>query len=159
MNEIVNTFLLAEDKFMLEMHLGQPGFTYSACGPFTTNKERIQKFKETKDTRYICKNELDKARFQHDMTYGDFKDIKRRRASDKILRDQAFNIAKNSKYYGYQRGPASMVYKCFDKESAGSGIANNNSSNNKNNNNNNNNNNKQNLQLAEELHKPIIKKI
>ena len=77
MNEIVNTFLLAGNTFMPEMHLKQPGFTYSACGPFTKNKERIQKFKETGDTNYICKNELDKACFQHDMAYGDFKDIAR----------------------------------------------------------------------------------
>ena len=72
-------------------------------------KGRIQKSKETGDTNYIYKNELDKACFQHDMVYGDFKDIKRRTASDKILRDKAFNIAKNPKYDGYQRGLASMV--------------------------------------------------
>ena len=98
MNEIVNKFLLAGDKFMPEMHLKQPGFTYSACGPFTKNKERIQKFKETRDTSYIYENELDKACFQHDMT---FKDLKRRTASDKVLRDEAFNTAKNPKYDGY----------------------------------------------------------
>ena len=69
MNEIVNTFLLAGDKFMSEMHLKQPGFTYIACCPFTKNKEQIQKFKETVDTSYISKNELDKACFQHDMAY------------------------------------------------------------------------------------------
>ena len=103
MNEIVNKFLLAGDKFMPEMHLKQPGFTYSACGPFTKNKERTQKFKETGDTSYIYKNELDKACFQHDMTYGDFKDLVRRAASDKILRDKAFDIAKNPKHDGYQR--------------------------------------------------------
>ena len=89
MNETVNKFLLAGDKFTPEMRLKQPGFTYSACGPFTKNKERIQKFKETGDTSYIYKNELYKACFQHDMTYGDFKDIKRKIASDKILRDKA----------------------------------------------------------------------
>ena len=70
MNEIVKKFLLVGDKFMPEMHLKQPGFTYSACGLFTKNKERIQKFKETRDTRYIYKNELDKACFQHNMTHG-----------------------------------------------------------------------------------------
>ena len=123
------------------MHLKQPGFTYSACGPFTKNKERIQNFKETGDTSYIHKNELDKACFQHDMAYGDFKDLQRRAASDKILRDKAFNIAKNPKYDGYQRGLASMVYKSFDKKSAGSGITN-----------------EPNYQLANELHKPIIRK-
>ena len=73
MNEIVNTFLLTGDKRMPEMHLEQPGFTYSACEPFTKNKERIQKFKKTEDTNYIYKNELNKACFQHDMAYGDLK--------------------------------------------------------------------------------------
>ena len=74
MNEIVNKFLLAGDKFMPEMHLRQPGFTYSACVPLTKNKEKIQKFKETGDSRYIYQNELDKARFQHDIACGGFKD-------------------------------------------------------------------------------------
>ena len=86
---------------MPEMHLkqpaalGKPGFTYSACGPFTKNKERIQKFKETRDTKYIYKNELDKGCFQHDMAHGDFKDLTKRTASDKVLRNKAFDIAKN----------------------------------------------------------------
>ena len=74
MNEIVNKFSLAGDKFMPEMHLKQPGFTYCASRPLTKNKERIQKFKETEDTNYIYKNELGKACFQHDMAYGDFKE-------------------------------------------------------------------------------------
>ena len=78
MNEIVNTFLLAGDKFMPKMHLKQPGFTYSACGRFTKNKERIKKFKETGDKSYIYKNELDKVCFQHDMAYGGFKDLKKK---------------------------------------------------------------------------------
>ena len=99
------------------MHLRQPGFTYSACGAFTKNKERIQKFKETGDSRYIYQNELDKAYFQHhDMAYGNFKGLTRRTASDKILHDKAFNIAKNPKYDRYQRRLASMVYKCFEKK-------------------------------------------
>ena len=141
-NGLVNKILLAGDKFLPEMHLKQPRFTYNACGPSTKNKERILKFKETRDTSYIYKNELDKACFQHDMAYGDFKDLKRRTVSDKVLRDKAFNIAKNPKYDGYQRGLASMVYKFFDKKSKGSGV---------------------NIplefneQLAEELHKPIIR--
>ena len=107
---------------MPEIHLKQPEFTYSACGPLTKNKERIQKFKEAGETKYINKNELDKAWIHHDMTYGDFKDLARRAASDKVLRDKAFNIAKNPKYDGYHRGFASMVYKFFDKKSAGSGV-------------------------------------
>ena len=100
---------------MPEMHLKQPQFTYNACGSFTKNKERIQ---ETGDISYIYKNELEKTCFQHDMAYGDFEDLKRRTASDKVLRDKAFNIAKNLKYDGYQRGIASMFYKSFDKRSA-----------------------------------------
>ena len=73
MNEIVNKLLLAGDQFMPEMHLKQQGFTYSACGPFTKNKERFQKFNEKGDTSYIYRNELDKACCQHDMAYGDSK--------------------------------------------------------------------------------------
>ena len=106
MNEIVNKFLLAREKFMPEMHLQQPGFSYSACGPFTKNKERIQKFKETGDTNYIYKKELDKAYFQHDMAYEDFKDLARRTASDEFLRDKVFNVAESPKYDGYKRGLA-----------------------------------------------------
>ena len=101
MNDIVSKFLLAVDTFMPEMHLKQPGLTYSACGPFANNKERIQEFKETGDTKYIYRNKLDKACFQHDMAYGDFKDLARKTASAKILKDRAFNIAKNPKYDGY----------------------------------------------------------
>ena len=100
MNEIVNKFLLAGDKFMPEMHLKEPGFTYSASESFTKNKERIQKFKEIWDTSYIYKIELDKAYFQNDMEYWDFKDSKRRTFSDKVLRDKAFNTVRNSKYNG-----------------------------------------------------------
>ena len=95
MNERVNEFLLASDKFMPEMHLKQPGFTYSAFGPFTKNKERIQKFKETGGTSYICKNERDKSCFQHDMAYGDFKDLARRTASDKGLKDEDVILLKS----------------------------------------------------------------
>ena len=84
MNEIVNKFLLAGDTFMPEMHLRQPGLTYSACGPFTKYKERTQKFKETGNSRDIYQNELDKTCFEHDMAYRDFKDLTRRTASAKI---------------------------------------------------------------------------
>ena len=83
---------------MPDMHLRQPGFTYSVCGPFTKNKERIKKFKETGETSYIYKNELHKACFQHDMAYGDFKDLAKRNAADKVLRDKAFKIASDQKY-------------------------------------------------------------
>ena len=103
---------------MLEMHLRKPGSTYKACGPSTKNKERIQKFKETGGSRYIYQNELDKACFLHDMAYGDSKDLSRRTAPDKPLRDKAFNIAKNPKYDGwisawnYINGVSSFCKKC-----------------------------------------------
>ena len=113
MNEIVNTFLLAGDKFMPEIHLKQPGFTYRACGPFTRNKQRIQKFMQTGYTNYIYRNELDKACFQHDMAYVDFKDLERRSQSDKVLKNKAFEIASNPKHDGYQRRLASTVYNFF----------------------------------------------
>ena len=148
MNNIINKFLLAGDKFMPEMHLRQPQFVYSACGPFTRHKEKIKKFKRTGDTCYIYRNELDKACFQHDSAYADHKDLINRTKSDKVLRDKAYNIASNPEYDGYQRGLVSMVYKFFDKKSTaepsslegmGSGIA-------------------SSSILADELHKPIIKK-
>ena len=121
MNNVINKFLLAGDKFMPEMQLRQPQFTYSACGRFTKHKQRIQKFKETGDTNYICKNELGKACFTHDAAYSDSKDLTKRTVADKILKNRAFNIAKDPKYDEYQRGLASVVYKFFDKKSAGSG--------------------------------------
>ena len=102
---------------------------------------------QTGNTNFIYKNELDKACFQHDMAYGKSKDLVKRTQSDKVLRDKAFKIASDPKYDGYQRGLASMVYKFFDKKSAllnkssGSGIVN-----------------EPNYQLANELHKPIIRK-
>ena len=111
MNKIINKFLLAGDKFIPEMHLRQPGFTYSACGPFTKNKERIENFMKTGNTDFIYKNELDRACFQHDMAYGKTKDLEKRTQSDKVLRDKAFKIAKNPKYDDYQRGLTSMIYK------------------------------------------------
>ena len=124
MNEIVNKFLLVGDKFMPEMHLKQPGFTYSACGPFTKNKERIEKFMQTGNTNFIYKNKLDKACFQHDMAYGKTKDLTKRTQLDNVLRDEAFKIAGDPKYDGYQRGLASMIYEFFDKKSSGKGIVN-----------------------------------
>ena len=99
---------------MPEMHLRQPGFTYIACGPFTKNKGRIQKIKKTGDSGYVYRDELDKVLFQHNTACGDFKYLPRRTASDKILRDKAFNIAKNPKYDAYQRGLTSVVYKFFE---------------------------------------------
>ena len=157
MNNIINKFLLAGDKFIPEMHLRQPQFVCSACGPFTRHKERIKKFKQTGDTRYIYRNELDKACFQHDSAYADHKDLINRTEADKVLRDKAYDIASNPEYDGYQRGLASMVYKFFDSKVAspdkkstakpsakhviGSGFKKPSSS-----------------ILADELHKPIIRK-
>ena len=115
---------------MTEMHLRQPGFTYRACEPFTKNKKRIQKFKEGGDLRYINQNKLEKVCFQHDMADGNFKDLSRRIASNKMLHDKAFNIAKSLKNDGYQPKLAWMVYKCFEKKKiSGSGIKNENISN------------------------------
>ena len=139
MNNVINKFLLVGDKFMPEMHLRQPQFVYSDCGPFTRHKERIKEFKQTGDTRYIYRNELDEICFQHDSAYADHKDLINRTKADKVLRDKANDIASNPKYDGYQRGLASMVYKFFDKKSMGSAIA-------------------SSSILADELHKPIIKK-
>ena len=147
MNNVINKFLLAGDKFMPEMHLRQPRFVYSACEPFTRHKERIKEFKRTGDTRYIYRNELDKACFQHDSACADHKDLINRTEADKVLRDKAYDIATNPKYDGCQKGLANMVYKFFDKKSMGSGVeklknmARNSSI------------------LADERHKPIIRKL
>ena len=145
MNNIINNFLLAGDKFTPEMHLRQPRFVYSACGPVTRHKERIKEFKRTGDTRYIYRNELDKACFQHDSAYADHKDLINRTEADKVLRDKAYDIASNPKYDGYQRGLPNMVYKFFDKKSTGSGITRNTTK-------------SSSSILADERHKPIIRK-
>ena len=103
------------------MHLKQTGFTYSSCGLFTKNKERIKRFMQTGNTNFIYKNELDKACFQHDMAYGKSKYLVKRTQSDKVLKDKAFKTASNPKYDGYERGLASIVYK--NQKSKGSGIS------------------------------------
>ena len=140
---------------MREIHLKQPGFIYIAFGPFTKSKQRMNKFMQTGNTNFIYKNELDKTCFQQDMVYGKIKDLVKRTQSDKVSKDKTFKIAGDPKYDGYQRELASMVYKFFDKKSAsfnkskGSGIATslvNKSAD------------EPNYQLANELHKPIIKK-
>ena len=105
-------------------------------------REQIKKFKETGDSRYIYQNELDKVCFQDDTAYGDFKDLNRGTFPDKVLRDKAFNIAKDPKYDGYQRWRASFIYKLFDKKNSGSSIKNENISN---------------KDLEEDLHKLIIR--
>ena len=127
---------------MPEMHSKQPRFTYSACGPFTKHKESIEKFMQTGNKDFIYKNELDKACFQHDMVYDKTKDLVKRTQSDKVLKDEAFKIASISKYDGYKKGGlASMVYNFFDKKSKGDGIVN-----------------EPDCQLANELHKPIVRR-
>ena len=141
MNQQVNKFLLARDKFMSEMPLSQPGFTYSGCGPFAGNKEKIQKFIQTGKKNYIYENDLDKACFWHDMAYGKYKYLTKKTQSGKVSRGKAFKIESNPEYGGYQRGLASIVFKLFDKKSAGACIKS-----------------MSNQQLANELHKPIIKK-
>ena len=113
MKKIVNKFLLVGNKFMPGEHSMQLEFTYSVCGLFAKNKERVQEYKETGDLRYIYQNEQDKASFQHDMAYGDFKDLTERTTSDKILCDKACNAAKNQKFHGYQHGLALIFYKTF----------------------------------------------
>ena len=125
------------------MYLKQLGITSSVCGPFTKNKERIEKCKETGDSRHIYQIELDNGCFQHDVAYGYFKDLNRRTVMDKALRGKAFNILKNLKRDGYQRGLASTVYKFFDQKTFG-GTVNNEIISDK--------------ELAERLHKPISKK-
>ena len=114
MNEIVNNVLLSGDKFIPENHLRQPGFTHSDSVPITKNKERIQKFKETGDSRYISQKEL----------------ALKNSLLSKIFYDKAFNIIIHPKYEGYQRGLASMISQFFDKKALGSGIKNENISNN-----------------------------
>ena len=108
---------------MPEMHLKQTGFTYSACGPFTKNKERIEKFMQTGNIGFIYRNELDKTCFQHDMAYGKSKDLTKSTQSDNVLRDKAFKIASDPKHDGIQGWLVSMAGKFFDKKSSGSGNA------------------------------------
>ena len=126
---------------MPEMHLKQPGFTYSIWDPFPKTKERTEKFLQIGNADFIYRNKLYKACFQHDMDYGKSKDLVKRIQSNKVLKDKAFKISSDPNYDGYQRGLASMVYKFFDKKSKGSGIVN-----------------EPNYQLANELRKRIIRK-
>ena len=153
-NSIINKFLLAGDKFMPEFHLVDPTVKkYGECGSFRKNTQRIKDFLNSGKLSYIYKNDLDKACFQHDMAYNKFKDLETRTQSDIVLKNKALKIASNPKYNGYERGLASMVRKFFDKESKGRGLKENqgdflqNSGNLI-----------ANSQLADELHKPIIRK-
>ena len=147
MNEIINKFLLVGDKFMPEMHLRQPRFVYSACRPFTRHKERIKEFKRTGNINLLYRNALDKACFKHDAAYAKYKDVENRLIADDKFKNSAYDIASNPEYDGYQRGLASMVYKFFNSKVAphyktisGKGIK------------------EVSRILAEELHKPVIRK-
>ena len=141
---------------MIHLCQRQPQFVYSACGPFARHKERIKELKRTGDTRLLYRNELDKACFNHDAAYAKYKDVENRLISDQKLRNSAYTIASNPKYDGYQRGLAIMVYKFLDssvapfdkKTMSGKGNAKHISLERTGNNN----------ILAEELHKPVIKK-
>ena len=131
MKEIINKFLLVGDKFMPEMHLRQPRFVYSACGPFTRHEERIKQFKRTRNINLLCRNTLDKACFEHYAAYAKYKDVENRLIADDKLKNSAY----------------SMVYKFFsskvaprNKTISGKGMK------------------EVNKILAEELHKPVIGK-
>ena len=105
---------------MPQLHLVDPIVNkYSACGPFTKHTQRIQDFLNIGKLSYICKNDLDKASFQHDMAHNKFKDSEKRTQSDVVLKNKALKIASNPKYNGYERGLASMIYKFFDEKSKG----------------------------------------
>ena len=138
--KFTNKFLLTGEIFMPELHLEQPKFTYSGCGPFTKHCERIQKFRETGNLKKLYRNELGKACFTLNAEYSDSKDLGKRTISDKFLKERAIynEIARNCKDDWYPRALATMVYKVFDKRT-GSGV-------------------NVNEQLAEELHQPVIKK-
>ena len=147
MNEIINKFLLVGDKFMPEMHLRQPRFVYSACGPFTRHKERIKEFKRTGNINLLYRNVLDKASFKHDAAYAKYKDVKNRLIADDKLKNSSYDIASNPEYDDYQRDLASMVYKFFNskvtprnKTISGKGTE------------------EVKKILTEELHKPVIRK-
>ena len=141
-NDIINKILLVGDKFMPELHLWDPKVKkYSACGPFTEHQEIINQFTKDGKLSGIYKNDLDKARFQHDMANNKYKDLKERAQSDIVLKNKAYKIALNPKVDGFQRALVSMVWKVFDKRSKkvlGSSI--------------------ENKILANEFHKPIIRK-
>ena len=127
---------------MPELHLWDPKVKkYSACGPFTKHTQRINQFMKDGRLSHFYKNQLDKACFQHDAAYNKYKDLKNRTQSDGVLKNKACKIAVNPKYNGCERASASMVWKFFNERSKkiiGSGI--------------------ENKQLANKLHKPIIRK-
>ena len=137
-SDIINKFLLIGDKFMPELHLYDPkNGKYSACGSFTKDQQRIDHFMKDGKLSRVTKNKLDAACFQHDSAYAKYKDSVNRKKSDIVLKNKAYKIALDPKVDGYQRSLAAMIYKFFNKTTRGSGI--------------------ENKQLAEELHKPIVR--
>ena len=137
MNKMINIFFLTGDKFMPELHLKQPGFTYSACESFTKHREGNQTFKETENLKHLYRNELDKACFAHNAAYSESKDLAKRTISKKVLKDRAYEIARNCKYDGYQKALASIRF--FDKKAGSEASVH--------------------EQLPKELHKPVTKKL
>ena len=121
------------------LYLRKPGYPYSACGPFTKHLERIQIFWETSTLKNLHRNKTDKACFDHDAVYSDSIHLAKRTILDKVLKDKAYEFARNPKYHGYHRRFASMVYKIFVKKT-GSDVS-------------------INEDLAGELSKAVIKKI
>ena len=143
MKEIINKFLFVGDKFMPEMHLRQPRFAYSACGPSTRHEKRIKEFKRTGNINLLCRNALDKACFKHYAAYAKYKDVENRLIADDKLKNSAYDIATNPKYDGYQRRLASKFSSKVaprNKTISGKGMK------------------EVNKILAEELHKPVIGK-
>ena len=112
MNKIINKRSLTGHKFMPELHLKQPWFIYSACGPFTKHRERVQNFREAGNLKHLYRNDLDKSRFAYDAACSDSKDLAKRAISDKFLKDRAYEIARNRGYDRYQIALASMVCDC-----------------------------------------------
>ena len=113
MNKIINKLLLTGEKFIPELHLKQQEFTSSACGLFIKHRQRIQNFRETGNLKHLYRNELEKTCFGQDPAYSNNKDFVKRTISEKILKDRAYEVARNRKYDGYQRALASMIYKFF----------------------------------------------
>ena len=147
MNKIINKFLLTVDTFMPELHLKQPGFTYSACGPLAKHRERIKKFKESGNLKHLYGNELGKSYFAHDAAYSESKDLAKRTIAGTISKNRSYEIARNHGHDVYQMVLAKLVYKFFDKKTRSGGIATSKAGV------------SVNQQIAEDLHKPEAKKI
>ena len=143
MNKIINKFLLTADTFTPELHLKQPGFTYSACGLFARHRDRIQKFRETGNLKHLYRNELGKSYVAHDSAYSESKNLATRTIADKISKKRSYEIARNHGCDGYQRVLASSVYNFFDKKTRSGGIATS----------------KAGVSVAEDIHKPVTKNI